>query len=402
VTGTTTVLSTRQSDHPTISSANVFFEDFDGTQWDPFFYDISTGTSASLLTANTTNEFRPVARGGRAAFVSDDSGTFLVSVLDFASGVVTRQTPARMSVNGQGGPVIDYLGIAWLDGREITSTPMGLPTDDIDIYGASFGGITGVTAFPGENALATALSTQSVSDVDGLVFAWSDHSAGNWNTVIGDFGGELVLTTHPATQADPTVSGNVVLWEDNRLGNFDIYGSVFTVTTTPTPGSILINEILADPMAGADPNGDGTASTTQDEFVEIVNASGSALDLSGMTLSDATGVRHTFAAGTVLPALGTMVVFSGGRVGATSLFGGARIAMASSGALGLNNDADTITLRAGTTVIDTVTYGTIAGMDESIVRSPEVGAGGTFVRHSTMTGALGRFSPGNTVRGFGF
>jgi hypothetical protein len=89
-------------------------------------------------------------------------------------------------------------------------------------------------------------------------------------------------------------------------------------------------------------------------------------------------------------------------VGATSLFGGARIAIASSGALGLDNDGDTITLRAGTTAIDTVMYGTIAGKDESIVRSPEVGAGAAFVHHSTMTGALGRFSPGNTVRGFAF
>lgn len=325
-----------------------------------------------------------------------------MSVLDLATGTVTRQMPARMSVNGQGGPAIDYLAIGWLDGREITGTPTGLPTEDLDIYGASLTAITGVTAFPGENPLATALNTQSLSDVDGLVFAWSDYSAGNWNTVIGDFGGEVVLTTHPATQADPSISGNVVLWEDNRLGNFDIYGSVFGGAAAPMPGYVVINEILADPMAGADPNGDGTASTTQDEFVEIVNATGNALDLSGMTLSDATGVRHTFAPGTVLPALGTMVVFGGGGVGATSLFGGARVAIASSGALGLNNDGDTITLRAGTTVIDTVMYGTAAGMDESIVRNPEVGVAATFARHSTMTGAVGRFSPGNTVRGFAF
>lgn len=58
-------------------------------------------------------------------------------------------------------------------------------------------------------------------------------------------------------------------------------------------------------------------------------------------------------------------VFGGGTVGATSLFGGARIAIASSGALGLDNDGDTITLRAGTTAIDTVMYGTIAGTSRS-------------------------------------
>ncbi len=55
------------------------------------------------------------------------------------------------------------------------------------------------------------------------------------------------------------------------------------------PSAWVINEIHADPdgsLAG-DANGDGTRSSSQDEFVEIVNRTGSDVDVSGWTLADA-------------------------------------------------------------------------------------------------------------------
>src|SRR5262245_28532380 len=76
---------------------------------------------------------------------------------------------------------------------------------------------------------------------------------------------------------------------------------------------VFINEILADPDGtNGDANGDGVVSGTQDEFVELVNVSGSFLDISGWTLSDASGVRHTYPPGSVVCEEGVMVVFSGG------------------------------------------------------------------------------------------
>ncbi|MEJ2128889.1 MAG: lamin tail domain-containing protein [Woeseiaceae bacterium] len=79
---------------------------------------------------------------------------------------------------------------------------------------------------------------------------------------------------------------------------------------------LIVNELQADPDASlGDANGDGVTNTSQDEFVEIVNISGAAIDISGWTLSDAVAVRHTFAAGSVIGAQCSMVVFGGGTHG---------------------------------------------------------------------------------------
>src|SRR6185295_555279 len=69
---------------------------------------------------------------------------------------------------------------------------------------------------------------------------------------------------------------------------------------------LVINEVLADPPGSmatdlnGDANHDGVRSSSQDEFVELVNSSNAALNLSGWTLStrslsDGTvRTRHTF------------------------------------------------------------------------------------------------------------
>ena len=57
------------------------------------------------------------------------------------------------------------------------------------------------------------------------------------------------------------------------------------------PSAWVINEFLADPASGSagDANGDGTRSFSEDEFVEIVNDTGSDVDISGLTLSVGVG-----------------------------------------------------------------------------------------------------------------
>ncbi|MDX1419025.1 MAG: lamin tail domain-containing protein [Rubricoccaceae bacterium] len=75
---------------------------------------------------------------------------------------------------------------------------------------------------------------------------------------------------------------------------------------------VVVNEILADPNSDEinfDTDGDGEAEA-DDEFVELYNASAGAVDISGWQVYDAstTGLRHTFAAGTVLDPDGYIVV----------------------------------------------------------------------------------------------
>jgi endonuclease/exonuclease/phosphatase family metal-dependent hydrolase len=169
----------------------------------------------------------------------------------------------------------------------------------------------------------------------------------------------------------------------------DTSNAAFTITTSTGGGTaqVFINEILAN-EPGTDVNG---------EFVELVNSGGTAADLSGWTVSDSTGVRHTFASGTTLPAGGAIVVFGGASgipSGLTNAVG------ASTGTLGLGNSGDTVTVKnaAGTTVNTTTYASSLAGTDGvSANRSPDASSGGTFVLHTTLSGLAS--SPGKRVSG---
>ncbi|WP_257459343.1 lamin tail domain-containing protein [Archangium lipolyticum] len=172
----------------------------------------------------------------------------------------------------------------------------------------------------------------------------------------------------------------------------DTSNAAFTITTSTGGGSavVFINEVLAN-EAGSDVNG---------EFVELVNSGGTAADLSGWTISDSTGVRHTFTSGTTLAAGAAIVVF-GGSTGIPS--GLANAVAASTGTLGLGNSGDTVAVKnsAGTTVNSTTYPSSLSGTDGvSMNRSPDASSGGSFVLHTTLSGLAA--SPGKRVSGSAF
>ena len=110
--------------------------------------------------------------------------------------------------------------------------------------------------------------------------------------------------------------------------------------TAPAVGVPVINEMTPSPTA--DYNGDGRLNTTEDEYVELVNAGAAPLDLSGWTLADGVTTRHVFPSGTVVAPGGAVVVFGGGTV---RLRAGTTVAQAAkSKTLGLNNTGDKIVL----------------------------------------------------------
>ena len=166
----------------------------------------------------------------------------------------------------------------------------------------------------------------------------------------------------------------------------------------------VINEINADPSSNpdgtygdGDANGDGVGNFGQDEFIEFVNYSGDAIDLTGWTVSDGAAVRHEFPIGTVLDDQCAFVLFGGGTpIGS---FGDSIVQTASTGSLGLNNGGDTITLTDGNgDVALSVTYGSEAGNNQSITLAPDV-FGTVFVRHSEVSADGSLFSPGTRVDG---
>ena len=164
-------------------------------------------------------------------------------------------------------------------------------------------------------------------------------------------------------------------------------------------GALVINEVLFDPNAGGgdilDANGDGTPDSSKDEFVELVNASGGSLDISGWTVSDEFSTRHTFEAETVLAEGCAVLIFGGGMP--TGSFGGSLVLVSS---LGLNNGADTVTIRdSSDNLISAVSWTTGSiGDGFSANLDPDL-TGTAFIGHPDLTGSVGRASPGTFADG---
>jgi len=161
----------------------------------------------------------------------------------------------------------------------------------------------------------------------------------------------------------------------------------------PPPVALVINEILADPPVGFDASGDGVASSTGDEMIELVNPGDTPIDLGGATIADATAVRVTLPAGTQVPAHGALVVFGGGGVGLVI----PGVAVVSMGTLSLNNTGDTITIARGGMTLVTATYGAEGNADQSLVRAVEGDRTAAFVGHRSLAAAPA--SPGRRAGG---
>jgi len=166
---------------------------------------------------------------------------------------------------------------------------------------------------------------------------------------------------------------------------------------------VIIAELHTDPHSSqGDANGDGTVSSSHDEFVEIWNTTYGDVDISGWEIHDGTGLRFTFPANTTLPAREAAVVFGGGTP--TGDFGNASAnGLVFTSYLGLNNSGDTITLKDdSSTDVQVVTYGSEGGNNESLVRSPDF-TNAPFIGHTTAdTDDSSRYSPGTTIFGQAF
>lgn len=211
---------------------------------------------------------------------------------------------------------------------------------------------------------------------------------------------------HVLVPADLRGAGTVDLFvqSDSRASN-----PVSVTFSGDSNRDIAINEVLVDPPTGiaGDANHDGKRDSSQDEFVEFVNATTHDIDISGyqlLTRSSTTAtdtLRHTFVAGTILPACSAIVVFGGGYPDPSNLlFGGAQVVKTSSG-LSLSNSGGVITLRDKAAAVLTVfvyggSTGINGGLSQSLTRSPDVT--GSFVLHQSASGSGGKpFSSGTRL-----
>ena len=166
---------------------------------------------------------------------------------------------------------------------------------------------------------------------------------------------------------------------------------------------VIINELLIDPDVGSffiDANQDGVEDFEQDEFVEILNLTGAALDLAGCRLTFALATTHTFPSITV-PDGGAVVIFGGGSL---ANFTAAPAQLASGGGLRLTNGGGTVSLYdPASNLLDRVTYADPGVPDgASLNRDPDV-TGEVFGIHSLVSGSNGSpASPGTRANGTPF
>jgi hypothetical protein len=161
---------------------------------------------------------------------------------------------------------------------------------------------------------------------------------------------------------------------------------------------IVLNEIHADPhpLLG-DANGDGMVHSDDDEFLELINLTGSALDLSGWEIRDGVKTRYIFPPGTLLRGHCGLILFGGGTPAGP--FGGSQVHV--TGSLGLNNSGDSISLWDQNGFLRLrYFYAAEGGLDQSLTRYPDLTGSPPLVLHGELPAAAGKlYSPGVQVDG---
>jgi endonuclease/exonuclease/phosphatase family metal-dependent hydrolase len=265
---------------------------------------------------------------------------------------------------------------------------------DFLIPGDSVGGSVTVTAPNGGESWTGGSARTITWTASGVTSVKVEYSldGGTWSTISASTAasaGSLAWTVPSSASA----SARVRVSDASDASITDLSDATFTITTSTGgggTGNVIVNEVLLN-EPGTDTSG---------EFVELVNVGTGAVDLSGWTVSDAALVRHTFPSGTTLAAGGVVVVFAG-AAGIPAGTPGAVIA--STGALGLSNSGDTVTVRnAAGTAVDTATLGSALGGTDGVSgnRGPDATPGAAFVPHTSLSGLTS--SPGRRASGTAF
>lgn len=134
-------------------------------------------------------------------------------------------------------------------------------------------------------------------------------------------------------------------------------------------GDLVINEFYAAPNTGAG----------EFEYVELYNRGLDVLDISDYTVEEGAGTTITIPAGTFLnPGEGILIV------GGSDMPTGCQLVNAPF--IGLNNSGDVIILRdAGGLILQQLTYGAEANVQESLALSPDGNLEGGYQLHSTIS-----------------
>ena len=158
---------------------------------------------------------------------------------------------------------------------------------------------------------------------------------------------------------------------------------------------LVLNEFLANPANAFDSNNDGVFDDSQDEFVEVVNNTTGAVDMAGVMIYDAVGLKHRFTSA-IVPTGGAIVVFGGGSI---TNFAYLPAQKASSGGVGLARlpPESVILYSPQTNELDRYDYDGEQPGGASWTRYPDIA--GNWTNHYVVTTNAVRASPGRRVHG---
>jgi hypothetical protein len=177
-------------------------------------------------------------------------------------------------------------------------------------------------------------------------------------------------------------------------------GSGGSCGPAPGAGDFIINELHTSPSGTTDDVNCDSTTSTNDEFIEVVNATGGALDLTGTELHEGGVAKHTFSE--CLPAGQAIVIYNQGL---TSMCGvgdwGTTIGASADTSFTLTNGGgEVISLELNAVTLDSVTTLNLASTNPrtSMTRSPDVT--GSFAQHTTAdTADASPFSVGTCLDG---
>lgn len=270
-----------------------------------------------------------------------------------------------------------------------------------------------VSAAGGKIRVAVELAELSRAPVSAQVIFLKDSSTVS-QADIGYFTSQLVRFSASDDEGSPkfiTIPiSDSVSFTGSRTAVFGLQGDTGGSVTTPQTVKVEIKagderepdapdlsiaEVNLDPHDDAD--GNGVVDKSDDEFVEFVNNSDTAIDISGWTFSDdGSTTRHIFPAGTVIPASGALVLFANEEVIPAGSFGGAVVQNSNqSKTLHLDDQGDLPTLKdARGNVVVRHPYGT------GVVNSQWTGNVSPTDPHAGKhPGAAGRERPPSTPGG---
>lgn len=281
-----------------------------------------------------------LSSGGESVILMDVNGSMSDQV-DFENG--TNSWPATttgFSIELINPASDNNVGLNWQVSNNSGGNPGQATASDVtapDLISASASTSTTIDLQFDENLDQTTAETPGNYSVNnGITVSTAILDGGN-NSIVH-------LTVSVLTSGQP-YQVTVINVEDN-LGNAITSDSEsFTFTTPSSPGDVIITEIMQNPTAVSDNDG---------EFFEIYNTTGSTIDLDGWVIKDKDSESHTIDNG------GPLNINSGeylvlGRNLDTATNGGVNVAYQYSSFF-LGNSSDEVILEDNGVTIDSVAY----------------------------------------------